>query len=93
MEKKFSWNWFLIKITSRKFITAFTGFIAMILIAAKLEEGSISQIVSIIGSFLSLVGYMFSEAIVDKANMENPTAIENQKEGALNEDTNSGNTL
>lgn len=93
MEKKFSWDWFLIKITSRKFITAFTGFVAMILVAAKLEDGSVSQIVSIIGSFLSLLGYMFSEAIVDKANRENPATIEDRKEGVLNEDIDSGNTL
>lgn len=93
MEKKFSWDWFLIKITSRKFITAFTGFVAMILVAAKLEDGSVSQIVSIIGSFLSLLGYMFSEAIVDKANRENPATTEDQKEGVLNEDIDSGNTL
>lgn len=90
MDKKFSWDMFLIKITSRKFITAFTGFVAMVLIACKMEEGSVQQIASIIGSFLTLIGYMYSEAIVDKANSQNATIVfeELQEEDVKDENIN-----
>lgn len=63
--KKFDWNVFFIKLTSRKFITLLTTLISSILIAANVPEGSTTQIIAIITAALTALGYMICETAVD----------------------------
>lgn len=57
------------KLTSRKFASALLGFITAVLIAFKMSENDIAQIVAIIGSFLTLISYIFAESAIDEAAM------------------------
>lgn len=57
------------KLTSRKFVSALLGFITAVLIAFKMSENDIAQIVAIIGSFLTLISYIFAESAIDEAAM------------------------
>lgn len=58
---------FIRKITSRKFASALLGFITAVLIAFKMSENDIAQIVAIIGSFLTLISYILAEGQIDAA--------------------------
>lgn len=53
------------KLTSRKFISALLGFITAVLIAFKMSENEIAQIVAIVGSFMTLTSYIFVEGNID----------------------------
>lgn len=53
------------KLTSRKFISALLGFITAVLIAFKMSENEIAQIVAIVGSFMTLISYIFVEGNID----------------------------
>lgn len=53
------------KLTSRKFASALLGFITAVLIAFKMSENDIAQIVAIIGSFLTLISYILAEGQID----------------------------
>jgi phosphate/sulfate permease len=55
------------KLTSRKFASALLGFITAVLIAFKMSENDIAQIVAIIGSFLTLISYILAEGQIDAA--------------------------
>ena len=55
------------KLTSRKFASALIGFITPVLIAFKMSENDIAQIVAIIGSFLTLISYILAEGQIDAA--------------------------
>lgn len=57
------------KLTSRKFWVALVGFISALLVAFKVDAGSIEQVTSIIMSFASLIAYVLAEGFVD-ANKE-----------------------
>ena len=61
-------NW-VHKLTSRKFWTAIIGFVGALLVAFKVDAGSIEQVTSIIMSFASLIAYILAEGFVD-ANKE-----------------------
>lgn len=63
------------KLTSRKFASALLGFITAVLIAFKMSENDIAQIVAIIGSFLTLISYILAEGQIDSA------AINSQAKG------------
>ena len=63
----FDWQYFVIKLTSRKFWAALTGFITAVLIMAGVEDGTITQIVALIGAFSVLVAYIIGEGLVDAA--------------------------
>ena len=63
----FDWNYFVAKLTSRKFWAALTGFITAILIMARVDDGTISQIVALIGAFSVLIAYIIGEGLVDAA--------------------------
>lgn len=58
---------FIRKLTSRKFASALLGFITAVLIAFKMSENDIAQIVAIIGSFLTLISYILAEGQIDAA--------------------------
>lgn len=59
------------KLTSRKFASALLGFITAVLIAFKMSENDIAQIVAIIGSFLTLISYILAEGQIDAAAINN----------------------
>ena len=63
----FDWNYFVAKLTSRKFWAALTGFITAILIMARVDSGTIEQIVALIGAFSVLIAYIIGEGLVDAA--------------------------
>ena len=80
---KFSWNTFLIKITSRKFIALVCALVSNILIAANVDENTVVQVTSIITAFLSVIAYMVCESSIDVArenNIEEPSVIEIEEE-------------
>ena len=56
------------KLTSRKFWTAVVGFITALLVAFKVDPGSIEQVASIIMSFASLIAYILAEGLADSSN-------------------------
>ena len=60
---------FIRKITSRKFASALLGFITAVLIAFKMTENEIAQIVAIVGSFLTLISYILAEGQIDAASV------------------------
>lgn len=56
------------KLTSRKFWTAVVGFVTALLVAFKVDAGSIEQVASIIMSFASLIAYILAEGLADSSN-------------------------
>jgi phosphate/sulfate permease len=70
------------KLTSRKFASALLGFITAVLIAFKMSENDIAQIVAIIGSFLTLISYILAEGQIDAAaiNSQAKEEPDSQKE-------------
>lgn len=59
------------KLTSRKFWIALVSFITALLIAFKVDNGTIEQITSIIMAFASLIAYILAEGLVDASNVGN----------------------
>lgn len=57
------------KLTSRKFWIALVGFITSLLIAFKVDAGSVEQITSIIMSGATLIAYILAEGWVDGNNI------------------------
>ena len=55
------------KLTSRKFWAAVTGFVTAILIAFKVDELTIEQVVSVISASAVLIAYIIGEGMVDVA--------------------------
>lgn len=69
------------KLTSRKFISALLGFITAVLIAFKMSENEIAQVVAIIGSFMTLISYIFVEGNIDDTYaLMNPDHEEKKEE-------------
>lgn len=69
------------KLTSRKFISALLGFITAVLIAFKMSENEIAQIVAIVGSFMTLISYIFVEGNIDDTYaLMNPDPEEKKEE-------------
>lgn len=58
------------KFASRKFWTALVGFVGALLVAFKVDSGSVEQITSIIMSFASLIAYILAEGFVDASNKQ-----------------------
>lgn len=73
------------KLTSRKFASALLGFITAVLIAFKMSENDIAQIVAIIGSFLTLISYIFAESAIDEAAMWTKEPEDQEKKEEDNE--------
>lgn len=53
------------KLTSRKFWAYLATFVTAILIACNVDEGSVAQIIAIIGAFADTIAYLFAEGIAD----------------------------
>lgn len=68
------------KLTSRKFISALLGFITAVLIAFKMSENEVAQIVAIVGSFMTLISYIFVEGNIDDTYALMKPYNEEQKE-------------
>lgn len=58
------------KLTSRKFWVALVGFITALLVAFKVDAGSVEQMTAIVMSFGSLIAYIFAEGWADSSNKE-----------------------
>lgn len=58
------------KLTSRKFWVAVVAFVTALLVAFKVDAGSIEQVTSIIMSFASLIAYIVAEGLVDANRQE-----------------------
>jgi uncharacterized membrane protein len=57
------------KLTSRKFWAAVTGFVTAILMAFKIDEMTIEQVIAIISASSVLIAYIIGEGIVDAARL------------------------
>ncbi len=55
------------KLTSRKFWAAVTGFVTAILVAFKVDNLTIEQVVSVISASAVLIAYIIGEGMVDAA--------------------------
>lgn len=69
------------KLTSRKFWAAIIGFVTAILIAFKIDELTIEQVVSVISATSVLIAYIIGEGMVDAARIDSES-----KGDDLNED-------
>lgn len=67
------------KLTSRKFATALIGFITAILIAFKVPNMNIEQVVATVSALLVLVAYIMGESTIDaeRVKMEYLNKTEN----------------
>lgn len=59
------------KLSSRKLWAAVVGVIVGLAAAFGIEENEYAQIVGVVGSVVSVVGYIFGEAAVDAAREKN----------------------
>lgn len=57
------------KLTSRKFWSAVVGFVTAILIALKIDNLTIEQVVSVISATSILIAYIIGEGMVDSARV------------------------
>ena len=62
--RKINWKQ---KLTSRKFWAAVIGFVTAILVAFKVDELTIEQVVSLISATAVLIAYIIGEGMVDAA--------------------------
>ncbi|HHX62121.1 MAG TPA: hypothetical protein GX707_15640 [Epulopiscium sp.] len=58
------------KLTSRKFWAALIGFVTAILIAFKVDELTIEQVISVISASSVLIAYIIGEGLVDAARVD-----------------------
>lgn len=58
------------KLTSRKFWSAVIGFVTAILIALKIDNLTIEQVVSVVSATSILIAYIIGEGMVDSARVE-----------------------
>ena len=63
--KKFSWDVFAIKITSRKFWVALAGLATSIMAFMQCDSNTIVQVTAIIGALGSVVGYLIANGLTD----------------------------
>lgn len=61
------------KLTSRKFWAALTGFVTAILVAFKVPDLTIEQVVAIISASATLIAYIIGEGMVDAARINGDT--------------------
>lgn len=72
-------NW-VAKLTSRKFWLAVAGFVSGLLIAFKVEEGTVKEITALIMSGASVVAYIIGEGLADAAGAQTETVfVEEEK--------------
>lgn len=61
------------KLTSRKFWAAIIGFVTAILVAFKVPDLTIEQVVAIISASATLIAYIIGEGMVDAARINGDT--------------------
>lgn len=59
------------KLSSRKFWVAITGLVVSVIAFTKCDPGTTEKVVALVGAIGSMVMYMLSETMVDKAREEN----------------------
>ncbi len=64
------------KFTSRKFWAALTGFITALLVAFKVPDLTVEQVVAIISASATLIAYIIGEGMVDAARINGSDKIE-----------------
>lgn len=75
--KKFSWDIFWIKITSRKFIIALCSFVSGVLTVYGFPENKIATVVGIIMQLMALIGYLVVNVITsDSSAADAPIPLE-----------------
>ena len=74
------------KLTSRKLWTAVVGVVVGLAAAFGLDENEYAQIAGIVTSAVSVVGYIFGEAMVDKAGAEKYGSNTDDKLNELNKE-------
>lgn len=57
------------KLTSRKFWAALTGFVTALMVAFKVPDLTIEQVVAIISACATLIAYIIGEGMVDAARI------------------------
>jgi hypothetical protein len=57
------------KLTSRKFWAALTGFVTAILVAFKVPDLTVEQVVAIISASATMIAYIIGEGMVDAARI------------------------
>lgn len=75
-------NWKL-KLTSRKFWAAVTGFVSAILIVFKVDNLTIEQVISVISACSVLIAYIIGEGLIDSAklNSSSTTSTKDESDG------------
>ena len=58
------------KLTSRKFWAAVTGFVTTLLIALRVNDLTIEQVVALIAAVSTLIAYIIGEGMVDSARVK-----------------------
>ena len=56
------------KLTSRKFWTAVTSFVSLLLVAFGVSDSTATQVVAIIMAGATVIAYIYGEGLVDAAN-------------------------
>lgn len=74
------------KLTSRKLWTAVVGVVVGLAAAFGLDENEYAQIAGIVTSAVSVVGYIFGEAMVDAAGAEKYGSNTDDKLNELNKE-------
>lgn len=69
--KKFSWQVFAIKVTSRKFWVAIAGLATAIMTYKNCDQNTIVQVTAIISAAGVAVGYMLANGLSDPPDSEN----------------------
>lgn len=59
------------KLTSRKFWAAVTGFVTAVLVAFKVDDLAIEQVIAIVSGLSVLVAYIVGEGLVDSTRTGN----------------------
>lgn len=63
------------KLTSRKFWSLVAALVTSILVLMNFDEGTITQILAVVGAFGSIIAYIFAEAYVDGKREGNRSII------------------
>ena len=61
------------KLSSRKFWVAMIALVVSVVAFTNCDQGTVEKIVALVGAIGSMVMYMLSETMVDKAREENKT--------------------
>lgn len=73
------------KLTSRKFWACVADFVGMLLVAAKVDEGTMAQVVALIMAGAGVIAYIIGEGLTDAAAMQWEDAPEEEMKPPENE--------